>query len=234
MSITESPALEWCMTCCTRHTVRERCPGDLPATGPERHGWRVNVDTPRGIEAYGVLVAPSNQVWRARILTYPNVLWLVPGGRNTIKFVGDSPQAAEATAADFVRRHCLQRKYTIREDVPMIVPGQTDAEADHLAAGFGNSPRKIRFLPVRFGVIKATESGGTGNLSETGMFIITEQPVLTGTDLSIRLALAQRTVIMRGAVVWMRKDHRVGRAPGMGVHLVHPPNAYLDYVRELC
>jgi len=48
--------------------------GDLRATGDERHGWRVAVETPHGIEAYGVLVAPTHERWRARILTFPNVL----------------------------------------------------------------------------------------------------------------------------------------------------------------
>ena len=81
---------EWCEICCTTHLPSHRCPGDLQATEDERHGWRVNVETPQGIEGYGVLVAPTSGPWRARILTYPNILWLVPGGRATIKFVGDT------------------------------------------------------------------------------------------------------------------------------------------------
>ena len=75
--------------------------------------------------------------------------------------------------------------------------------------------RAFKRVPVnidaRFFCTNMFYSGKISNLSETGMFIITEQPALTGTELSIRLALDQRMVIMRGAVVWMRKDHHVGR-----------------------
>lgn len=64
---------------------------EAPATGPERHGWRVHVETSRGVEAIGVLVAPSGDLWRSRILTYPNVLWTAPGGRSTLKFLAPTP-----------------------------------------------------------------------------------------------------------------------------------------------
>jgi hypothetical protein len=71
--------LAWCSVCGGNHQSPKECPGELRATGPERHGWRVTVDTPYGFEAYGVLVAPSVELWRARIITYPNVLWMVRG-----------------------------------------------------------------------------------------------------------------------------------------------------------
>ena len=78
----------WCPVCGSVHAGPRDCPGDLRATGPERHGWRVAVETPLGIEAYGILVAPTHERWRARILTFPNVLWTIPGGAATLKFVG--------------------------------------------------------------------------------------------------------------------------------------------------
>ena len=50
----------WCPICSTRHQPgRQDCPGEVAATEPERHGWKVNVETPQGLEAYGVLVAPA-------------------------------------------------------------------------------------------------------------------------------------------------------------------------------
>jgi hypothetical protein len=78
----------WCPVCGTAHGDPMLCPGELRATGAERPGWRVQVETPLGHEAIGVLVAPCRDLWRARVLTYPNVLWTLPGGRATIKFVG--------------------------------------------------------------------------------------------------------------------------------------------------
>ena len=86
----------YCSVCGGDHARRQDCPGELRATGPERHGWRVAVETPYGLEAYGVLVAPSFDVWRARVITYPNILWTVPGGAVTLKFAG-------TTAQDFVK-----------------------------------------------------------------------------------------------------------------------------------
>jgi hypothetical protein len=50
---------EWCAYCCTRHADAADCPGVLEATGSERPGWRVNVETPQGIQAYGALLAPT-------------------------------------------------------------------------------------------------------------------------------------------------------------------------------
>ena len=80
----------------------------------------------------------------------------------------------------------------------------------------------------------ATEQGGTGNLSETGLFVITSSPVESGKRISLALRLADDRVLnLSGAVVWMSKDHHVGRSPGMGVRLDQPPNDYLDYVKRL-
>ena len=59
----------WCPTCCSPHEPAAVCPGPLPATGEERYGWRLSVRTPHGIEAYGILVAASDRLWRARIIT---------------------------------------------------------------------------------------------------------------------------------------------------------------------
>ena len=61
-------APEWCLVCFTRHAVATKCPGDHPASGPERPGWKAVVETPHSMEAFGVLVAPAGDAWRARIL----------------------------------------------------------------------------------------------------------------------------------------------------------------------
>ena len=93
--------------------------------------------------------------------------------------------------------------------------------------------RMIRFLAVRFGVAAATERGGTGNLSESGLFIVTESPVDAGSWLSMALDIDQESIPLRGVVRWANNEHYVGRAPGMGIQLSEPPRPYLNYVRSL-
>ena len=84
------------------------------------------------------------------------------------------------------------------------------------------------------------ESGRTGDLSATGMFVITDAPVSERRWLELLLELAgpvpveaARTVPMRGVVRWSRRTHQAGRSPGMGVQLVDPPPAYVEFVRGL-
>jgi hypothetical protein len=223
----------WCPVCSTQHRRRSECPGELLATGEERHGWRVNVETPSGIEAYGVLVAEADGLWRARILTYPNVLWTVPGAGGAIKFTGTTAREAERKAIDFIRAHCHSRRFLMRDEIAVATPGSFDREIRSGVVRPAPPPRKIRFLPVRFGVVRPSELGGTGNLSEAGMFIVTEAPVEAGAPLSLALDVRKETLGMRGRVVWMRKEHHVGRAPGMGVMLIEPPSRYVTYVRGL-
>jgi len=226
----------WCRVCCTSHAPAATCPGELQSTAPERHAWRANVETSRGIEAYGVLVAPAGDVWRARILTYPNVLWVVPGGTGTLKFVARTPQEAERQAIEFIRRHCSGCGWTFRSDEVRRQPGSFDGEAGVAPPG---SPalrpalRKIRFLSVRFGLVGATDPGGTGNLSETGMFVITTMPVDPGVRLRLSLDLGAAPLGLAGDVMWNCQGPHVGRSPGMGVRLVRPPARYLGFVRAL-
>lgn len=229
-------AEDWCPVCCTRHRAKRECPGELLATGPERHGWRVNIQTPSGIEACGVLVAPAEDVWRARILTYPNVLWTVPGGRGTIKFVGRTARDAEAAAIAFLREHVHTRGYTMRDEVALVEPDAFDPEAVLTGLARPSSPaapRRIRFLPIRYGVRQITEVAGTGNLSQTGLFIITNSPEDRHTWLNMLLEVDGDNIGLQGLVRWMNRRHRAGRSPGMGVQLKAPPPSYLDYIRSL-
>jgi len=223
----------WCTVCCTRHGTTGECPGELLASGPERHGWRVNVETPQGLEAYGVLVAESRDVWRARIMTYPNVLWLVPGGMGTVKFIGATPQDAEGEAIAFIRRHCGTKGYRMHERAAPPAPGRILVEGHPLSPSHHPAIRVIRFLPVRFGVAGPSEVGGTGNLSINGLFVITKMPVVTGTELQMMLGTTDRTLNLEGLVRWAREQHHVGRSPGMGIQVKSPSRSYREYVRSL-
>jgi len=226
-------ASPWCLVCSTTHDQPGRCPGELIAKTPERHGWRVNVQTERGIEAYGVLVTETNcGAWRARILTYPNILWSVPGGQTTMKFAADSPNAAERKAIEFIRRHCYARGLTMRNEIALWTPdGLSDAEKEFVQPVA--STRVIRFLPIRFGVVTPSEIGGTGNLSETGVFVITNYPADINTRLRLMLDTDKQPLSLAGDVRWMNKSPHFGRSPGMGVRLHAPPEQYAKYIRTL-
>jgi Tfp pilus assembly protein PilZ len=225
--------LAWCSICGGSHLTPRECPGELRATGPERHGWRVAVDTPYGLEAYGVLVAPSLELWRARIITYPNVLWTAPGGSVTLKFAGNTPQEAEASAVAFIEGHIKSRGYARRDtpNAPEVLPFQTEAQAALALAG--PALRKLRALPVRFGNGPSLFSAMTGNVSESGLFVMTIAPFSPGSDLRVVLDLESGPVGLKGQVVWQRPRPVAGRPVGMGVRLIAPPGNYRDFILEL-
>jgi len=226
--------ITWCSVCGGCHGTPRECPGDLRATGPERHGWRVSVETPFGIEAYGVLVAPSLDLWRARIITYPNILWTVPGGAVTLKFPGATPQEAEASAIAFVEGHLKARGYLRLDglDTPTVSGYPAEAQARALAAA-GPSLRKMRSIPVRFGAGPELFAAMTGNLSESGLFVMTLAPFGPGTGLRVVIDLDKGPVGLKGQVVWQRSRPDLGRPVGMGVQLISPPGPYREFVVEL-
>jgi Tfp pilus assembly protein PilZ len=227
-------ALAWCSECGGSHRTAQECPGDLRATGPERHGWRVAVDTPYGLEAYGVLVAPSLDVWRARVITYPNVLWMVPGGGVSLKFVGATAQEAEASAVAFIEGHIKTRGYTRRDAPasPEVSGYQAEAVASARMAA-GPALRKLRALPVRFGTGPQLFTAMTGNVSESGLFVVTMAPFDPGTGLRVLLDLDTGPLGLKGQVVWQRLRPVSGRPIGMGVQLISPPGHYREFVLEL-
>ena len=222
----------WCSICGSSHAKSEDCPGDLRATGPERHGWRVAVETPRGIEAYGVLVAPSYDLWRARILTYPKILWTIPGGSSTLKFVGASARDVEAQAIAFIQGHMRARGYKPRSVPDTVRPGGVPAEARPGVKAPGPELRKIRSLPVRFGSGPTLFSAMTVNVSASGLFVNTLVPMDPGLGVRVFMSLDVGAFGMRGEVVWNRRRPMLGRPAGMGVRLIAPPHGYVDFVRE--
>jgi len=226
--------LTFCPVCGGSHAKPQECPGELRATGPERHGWRVAVETPFGIEAYGVLVAPSFDLWRSRIITYPNVLWTVPGGAVTLKFAGRSPQDAESQAVAFVEGHIKARGYVRRDglDLPAVSRFQAEAAAKAQATT-GGSLRKMRALPVQFGTGSKLFAAMTGNISESGLFVITLAPFDPGTEMRVLIDLDTGPLGLKGKAVWKREHVVLGRPVGMGVQLIAPPQPYLEFVLEL-
>jgi len=224
----------FCPVCQTQHGSKRRCPGELLATGPERHGWRVRVRTSSRDEVYGVLVAEAGEFWRARILTYPGMLWSVPGGRGTIKFAGDTAAEAESQAIEFIREHCRVRGYAVDEGAPEVesVPVASERRRSGRPRATGD-PRHLRSLVVRFGVSKPDRVGMTADLSAGGLFVITDRPPDEGQPVKLLLELEGFTVPLAGKVAWMRRRAVQGRPAGMGIQLKNPPNLYGRYVRTL-
>jgi hypothetical protein len=227
-------SIPWCPVCQTRHASRKDCPGELLATGPERHAWRVKVSTPTRTEAYGVLVAESGDRWRARVLTYPNILWSVPGGRGTLKFVGDTAQDAERKAIEFIREHCREREYELAENGPSVESRPVDTEPAPVQQPRGSrGSRHLRSLVVRYGEEKPDRVGMTADLSKSGLFVIADDPLPLGTDVKMLLELERYSVPLGGKVAWLRDKAEQGRPAGMGILLKTPPNVYARYVGSL-
>ena len=226
--------MDWCPVCCTQHATRPECPGELLATGPERHGARLSVWTGTVSEVYGVLVAESGGLWRSRILTYPNMLWSVPGGRGTLKFVGASAQEVERKALDFLRRHCVARGTRILEESAEVEVGAVEPEAAPDANPRGGKDERLPHgLPVRFGETKPTLAGRTADLSYGGLFIVTDNLLVKGLRIKIMLQLDQFSIPLVGTIAWRRQGHSGGKPAGMGIELQGAPAMYVRYVESI-
>lgn len=217
---------DFCPVCGTQHDLPPSCPGELRATGPERHGWAIAVDAPRGIELYGVIVAPTNGVWRARVVTYPHSTWTIPGGRGTLKFVGPTAAEVEAKALQFVLRWCTDHNRNPRDGF---------GPWDHTGGpGYRRPPpRKRRSIPIRFGLDGKMTLMTTHDLSPGGMFVTALEPYHEGTVLDLEMEIYGCVAQMRGVVVWKRDKMEPGRPRGMGVRLLDPPPVYKLFVRGL-
>lgn len=219
-----------CVTCGGSHPSPVDCAGDLRPTGPERPSWRVEVDTPRGIQAFGVLVAPSYDHWRARVLTYPNVLWVGSDRRTTLKFGGRTAREAESRAIGFIESHCKARGYQLRNALAPVAPRTSGSRAPKATVA---APRKTVALPVRFGPVRPVDPGMTVNLSETGMFLGSRRLLEPGSAVSLDMILSDSRPKLRGVVVWSRPIPERGLPTGMGVRLFAPPTSYTSYVAAL-
>ena len=225
-------SIDWCACCGTEHAAESGCPRVSEISNSEVPVWRVAVETPRGIDGYGVLVAPMGNSWRARILTYPNVMWTVPGGGSSIKFVGRTPEEAERLAVAFIRRHCGERSYVMRDELEALPDNHAILDAGKKYPTHAD-PRFQRKLPVRFGEARPTIVGKTGNLSETGLFVHTRHPLVEGVLAGLLLELEHCKLPLRAQVVWQRVLPEPGREPGMGLELLKPPKIYVRYVQAL-
>ena len=224
----------WCTVCGTRHKNKADCPGQLLATGAERHARRITVAAGARNESYGVLIADCEGQWRARILTFPNMLWCVPAGRGTMKFLGKSPQDAEQQAMAYIEAHCKARGYKFVGAAEKVESGTVDREYALKRRAVGaKEERHLREIPVMFGPDKADQPATTSDMSAGGLFIATTRPLSKGRPLTLRLDLGGFSVPLKGTIAWTRSKSEPGRPAGMGVQLINPSAMYVRYVREL-
>ena len=223
----------WCRVCCSRHDEGD-CTGELLATGPERHGWRLLAERPDGPIVYGTLVAPAGDRWRSRILTYPNVLWVLPWG-GTMKFVGITPALAEKEAIDFIKAHCQRYCFKMHKEVPSVESGPVDHEQDASTAKSAvvqASQRQKRAIRVCYGVDRPIHEAETDDLSEGGLFIRTDKPLPVGTAVNLHIELDGLGIPLRGEVRWAPAEDAVGRPRGMGIELAQPHPRYIHHLRQ--
>jgi hypothetical protein len=186
--------------------------------------WELLAETPSGLRAFAVFVAPSRDRWRARVAAFPDADWKDWPGGAAPWFSDRSSQAALEQAVRFVEDHCRERGY--RLTYPMTTPRSARPTV-----------RKLRSLPVRYGPTRP-DAGPSGvattlNLSVEGLFVATPSPPDPGAVLHLELELEGEPATLDGLVVWTRERPQPGRPPGMGIRLLAPPVRYGRYVRGL-
>lgn len=226
--------MEWCPVCCTRHDDGAECPGQVLATGPERRGRTFLAVEGAHVERYAVLIAEAGRLWRARIMTFPNMLWSVPGGRGTIKFVGPTATDAERRAVAFIEERCRARGSRLSETGETVEAGRVDPERFELQSpSRSKEERHARSIRIRFGEQGAVESARTADLSYGGLFVITERPVPAGRTIKMVLELGEYSIPLAGKVAWVRVRPEGGRPSGMGIELLQAPPLYVRYVKGM-
>ena len=193
----------------------------------------MRVRTARGTEDVGVLIARTRGRWRARIVTYPNVLWMIPGGGGAMKFVAASPQDAERQGIAFIKAHCMERGWLRRDEIVPVTLGTFADERAPDAVAPSPARRCLRTFPIWYGLLVPTIEAVTANVSATGLFITTHNLFDQGTGLRMRLDLYTFRVALKGQVVWNRDTSVVGRPAGLGIRLVEPPAMYVKFVETL-
>jgi Tfp pilus assembly protein PilZ len=235
IGVTEDVTAGWCAVCGTRHS-RVRCLGEVLAIEPERHAWRGTFSNSNGTrEAIGVLVAPCDRGWRARVLTYPRRLWTVPGTTCTIKFVAETAEHAEREAREFIEQHCVERDLRPIEDTGLATTVEPfSREESGKSARLDAARRRLCEIHVRFALADDPPLDATVVFaSERGVFIATDCSTTVGQAIRIQAELDGLSVAMSGEVRSVISTASPGRPQGIGIRLTDPPARFVSYVRRL-
>lgn len=237
-------AAAWCSACGTRHDRLADCPGDLGPEGPERSGWTIDVATPAGgVRTYGVVVAPARRGWTAGIVTWPNKVWTIPGGRTPLRFPGESPREAEAAAIAYLKDELVRRgeRRWLEPPAPPpdpkgILGNDDDGRREPSAtahAGGAVVRRKRCGVACAFGHTTPALPAKIGNVSDRGLFVQTSRPLDRGAVVRVELPVDRGTIRLRGVVVWSRAEPVEGRQRGMGIRITRLPAGYAEWIRGL-
>ncbi len=189
------------------------------------------VEAPYGRLVHEVRLACQSGSWAAWIVTLPSQTWLAPDGRAPLTFEAATEEEAERRAVAFIECECVARGHRLLE------PGSTNpADASHTPAR-----RVVVELPLRFlrrgravaGMPRLVRRAVTANVSETGLFIATDDVITERARISIDLRLPGRNERLEGEVVWSRVLSIPGRPAGMGIRLLDPSPSYRSNVRGL-
>ena len=193
-------------------------------------GYTTTVITPWGRETYQVWLEEKPEGWVAKIVTMPNRMWALPGGREAVKFSGATLKAAETAAVHFIEDECIRTRRRMAPPIDNPLPIESLERTDQPAAT-KPAPRFPHRLPVRFGTHNPERPAVTENLSETGMFIITDQPAPVGAAVLIDLRFPDGPVILGGEVIWARHRKEPNRSLGFGVRLTDRPRDYITHLQ---
>ncbi len=196
-----------------------------------RVGRRFQVRTPYGELTHEIRLSCDEGPWQARIVTLPRQIWVAPGGGRALTFEAPTPEEAETMAAEFIERECIARGH--RSPNPM--------RRDRDLAAAGPARRLIGQFPTRFAACGAlsgqgdvrSHTGTTTNVSETGLFIATEDALYPGSRITLELKLPGSPERLEGVVVGARTSGGQGRNAGMGVRLTSPPLSYRARIQSL-
>jgi len=209
---------------------------------PGTPGRALTVLTPWGRETYQIWVDQCPPGWVARIVTLPDRLWAAPGGREVLKFFGQEAGDAESAAMRFIEEECTRTNRRLAAS-PLVndygVPLGETAErrwSERIVPPTSLSepaPRASRRLLVRFGTQLPQRPALTGNISETGLFIITDRPIAPGAAVQIDLRFPEGPVLLDARSVWVRDKQEQNLSVGFGVRLRTSPHDYIERVRTL-
>ena len=194
-------------------------------------GWRIVASSGKVSETFAVLIAQCEERWRARILTLPGMLWSVPGGRCTMKFVASTAAGAERQARQVIEDVCGSRGLKMTQVAVNQNPRGVQPEGVGMDAG--QATRNLHGMRILYGTEQARKEAATSDVSTSGMFIATTNPLPKGQKLKLLLEMGSASIPLNGTVIWVREHPDGGRPSGMGVELITPPALYVHFAEKL-
>lgn len=196
-----------------------------------RIGRRIQVKTPYGDLTHEIRLSCDGDLWQARIVTLPRQIWVAPGGGRALTFEAPTADGAEAMAAEFIEKECIARGHRPLDQM----------HRDRVLSSGGPARRVVGRFTTRYAACGAlsglgevrSRSGTTTNVSETGLFIETDDALYPGTRVTIELKLPGSPERLEGVVVWACTTAGGGRAAGMGIRLASPALSYRARIQSL-